>query len=117
MGENVISGREGLENSHGSTASRSERSRSGTALERRDSLLERLPIGVVVARLHEPARVRAFDVAFESGGEMNGRRDGAGSRIYVVSGMHGQSFDFHFLLLAEVTIQNAIVDLVPRFSI
>src|SRR5712692_6903385 len=114
MGENVISWRERLKNGHGGASSGSKCRRAGAALERRDSLFECLAIWVVVARVHEPAGVGSFNVALESGGEMNRRGDGAGGRVYVVAGMHGQSFDFHFrfLLLAEVTDSNVIVDLV-----
>src|SRR5207245_6089621 len=72
-----------------------ERGRGCAAFERADSFFQRLPVWIVVARVHESARVSSFHVAFEGRGKMNGRRDGAGCGIDALAGMHGESFNFH----------------------
>src|SRR5213592_4476376 len=43
------------------------------AAERADSFFQRLPVWIIIARVHESARVSSFRVAFEGRGKMNGR--------------------------------------------
>ena len=71
--EHVIARRERLKNCAGRARARGKRGRAGAALEHADSLLQRLAIRIVVARIHEAARVGAFHVALERGGKVNGR--------------------------------------------
>ncbi len=73
MREHVIARRERLKNCAGRARAGGKCGRAGTALERADSLLQRLAIRIVVARIHESARVGAFHVALERGGKVNGR--------------------------------------------
>src|SRR6266487_5745255 len=95
MCEDMISRRERLKNSHGCPGSGSKGGRAGTAFKRADSLLEGLAIWIVVARIHEPARIGAFDVPLESGREMDRSRNGAGGGIDCVAGVDSQSFYAH----------------------
>ena len=66
-------------------------------------MLKRLPIWIVVARVHEPARVSALDVALERGGQMNRSGHRPGCRIHLVSCVNGYSFDFHLRTLQVQT--------------
>ena len=67
MREDVIAWRQCLKDGHTCSGSRGERCRSRATLQRADSLLERLAVWIVVARVHEPARIRALGVALERG--------------------------------------------------
>ena len=95
MGEDVIARCERLEDCSGRAGSRSERGRSGATFDRANSFFQLLPIWIVVARVHESARVSAFHVAFESGRKMNRGRDGAGRGINPLAGVNGEGFNFH----------------------
>src|SRR6266404_5517730 len=95
MGEDVIARSKCLEQSHCRGCPTPKRSSPCAAFERADSFLERLTIWIVVARVHEPARVGALHVTLESGGEMNRSRNGAGRRIDCVAGVDSQSFYAH----------------------
>ena len=57
-----------LEQSHRRGRPTTKRSSSRAAFKRADSLLQRLTIWIVVARVHEPARVASFDIALERRG-------------------------------------------------
>ena len=97
--EDMISRRKRLKKSHRGSRACAERRGCFAAFDRTDTALQRLAIRIVVARVHEPARVTSFHVALKCGGEMNGRGDGSGRRIDCVSGMHGQGFNFHVDLI------------------
>jgi len=45
--------------------------------ERADSFFQRLPVRIVVARVHESVRVAAIHIAFKRSGKMNRCRHGA----------------------------------------
>src|SRR6266404_8852735 len=95
MGEDVIARSKCLEQSHCRGCPTPKRSSPCAAFERADSFLERLTIWIVVARVHEPARVGALYVTLESRGKMNRNRNCAGGGIDCVPGVHGQSFNAH----------------------
>src|ERR1041385_4484977 len=95
MRENVIARGQCLEQSHRRCRSTPKSSSGRAAFQRADSLLQRLTIWVVVARVHEPARVGALHVALKSGGEMNRSRNCAGGGIDCVAGVDSQSFYTH----------------------
>ena len=69
----MVAWRERLKNCAGRASAGGKRGRAGAALEHADSLLQSLAIRVIVARIHESARVGAFHVALEGGGKVNGR--------------------------------------------
>src|SRR4249919_3701528 len=52
--------------------------------------LERGVIRIVIARVHEPARISAFDIAFEGGGKMDRRGDRTGGRVDRVTRVDGE---------------------------
>src|SRR5215468_11230277 len=95
MRENVIARGQRLQNRHGGGGAGGEGRGRFAAFEDCHTALQRLPIRIVVARVHEPARVRALDVAFERGGKINGGGDCPGCRIYRVPRVNGYGFDFH----------------------
>ena len=94
-GDHVIAGLERQENRRGRGRGRRERGGGRAALESRQALLERLAIGVVVARIEEAARVRAVRVALERRGRMDGLCDRAGAGIDVRAGVDRDRFDPH----------------------
>ncbi len=96
MGENVIARRQRLEDRHGGAASGSKSRRGRSAFQRADTLFKRLAIGIVVARIHEPARISAIDVALERGGKINRRGDRPSRRIDGMACVDRHSFNFHF---------------------
>lgn len=65
MREDVIARRQRLEDRHACSRPGSERGRPCAALQRADSLFECLAVWIVVARIHEPARVGALGVSLE----------------------------------------------------
>src|SRR5439155_9053303 len=71
MGEDMITRRESLKNGHGHAGSRGERSRGGTTFQCTYTLLKGVTVRIVVAGVHESARITSFDVAFECGGKIN----------------------------------------------
>src|SRR4029077_4173670 len=73
------------------------------AFEHAHAAFKRFPIWIVVTRVHESARVRAFDVALKRGGQINGRGHRPGCRIHLVSCVNGYGFDFHLWTLTNVT--------------
>ena len=62
-----------------------------------------LRFGLSFREVHEPARVRALDVALERGGQINWGGHGSGCRIHLVPCVNGYSFDFHLRTLARFT--------------
>ena len=89
MSEDMVSRRESLKQSHRCSRSTAKSSRGFAAFEHADAALKRLTVRIVVTRVHESARVSAFNVALESGGKMNGRRNCPGCRINRVPGVDG----------------------------
>src|SRR5262249_5867983 len=65
--KNVIARRQRLKNGHARSSTGSKSCRRGAAFERADPLFQRLTVWIVVARVHEPARVGSFDISLESG--------------------------------------------------
>ena len=63
------------------------------ALERRQALFKRPPIGIVLAGVAEAQRILAVGAALKGGGEMHGRSDRAGRRVNATAGVNGGSFD------------------------
>ena len=95
VSENVIARGQCLNDPHGGCGSRSESRGRCASFQRSHSLFERPAIGVVVARVHESARVGPFDVALECGGQMDRRGHRACSGINRVTGVHRESLNFH----------------------
>ena len=89
MRKDMVSRRERLKQGHRCRRATPKSRRSLAAFEQADAALERLTIRIVVARVHESARVRAFNVALEGGGKMNGRRNCPRCRINGVPGVDG----------------------------
>ena len=89
MRQDVIARRQRLKDGHGCSGPRAERGRHRPAFERADPALQGLAVGIVVARVHEPARVGAFDVALEGGGKVNWGGDCPGCRVNAVSSVNG----------------------------
>ena len=85
----VIAWRQRLKDGHGCSGPRAERGRNCTAFECADPALQGFPIGIVVARVHETARVRAIDVALERCGKVNWGGDCPGCRVNVMPGVNG----------------------------
>ena len=89
MREDMISWRERLKQGHRGSRP-AAKSRCGlAAFEHADSALQRLAVWIVVARVHESARISAFNVALESGGEINRRSNCSRCRINRVPGVDG----------------------------
>jgi hypothetical protein len=89
MGEDMVSRRESLKQSHRCCGAAAKSRRGLAAFEQADAALQRLAVRIIVARVHESARVSAFNVALESGGKMNGRCNCPGCRINRVPGVNG----------------------------
>src|SRR5262249_58317130 len=85
--DDVVTGLERHENRRGRRRRRRERRRGRAALERRQALLERLAVGVVVARVEVAARIRAIRIALERRGRMDRLGDRAGGGIDVRAGV------------------------------
>ena len=110
MREDMIARGERLKDCGGGAGAGSERGCTHAAFERADSFFQRLSVGIVVARVHESARISPFEVTFERSGEVDRGRDRAGGGIYFVAGVHGKRFNFH-RVSADVTNSEEIVDL------
>src|SRR5262249_50664037 len=74
---------------------RREAQRLPTALQGGQALFQRMPVGIVLARIAEAPRILAIGAAFEGRGKVNGRCYGAGRGVDMAAGMDGASLDFH----------------------
>ena len=86
--QDVVARRKRLKDRHGCSRSGAECRGRGTAFQRAYPALQCLPVGIVVARVHEPARVRSVYVAFERRGQINRGGDCSGRRVNAVPGVN-----------------------------
>ena len=89
MRQHVVAGGERLKDGHGRACAGGERGSGHAALERADAAFQGVAVGIIVARVHETARVRAFDVALECCGKVNWGSNSSGGRINGMSGVNG----------------------------
>ena len=85
----MIARRQRLKDGHCCSGSGGKGGCNCSAFESADPALQGFPIGIVVARVHETARVRAIDVALECCGKVNWGGDCPGCRVNVVPGVNG----------------------------
>lgn len=83
---------EGCKQSHCCRHAATEGRCGDSAFERAHPVLQRFAIRVIVARVHEPARISSFDIALKRGREVNWCRDCAGCGVNLVSGMNRHCF-------------------------
>src|SRR5438132_1445286 len=95
MGKDVISGAQRLKDGRGRACAGGECGGGHAALERADAAFQGVAVGIIVTRVHETARIRPFDVALERGGKINWGSNCSGGRINGMSGVNGESFNFH----------------------
>jgi len=71
------------------------------AFDRAYSAFERLAVRIVIARVHEPARITALDITLECGGQMDRRGDRAGSPESIACPAAQPKFQFSFLFVVD----------------
>ncbi len=94
-GEDMIARFEPLNERRGDRQAGREDQRVFAAVQRGEALLERVAIGIFLARVAVAQRVIARGGALESRGEVNGRSYGPGRGIDAAAGMNRDGLDFH----------------------
>src|SRR5438105_1275438 len=97
MREHMIARRQRMKQGHGGGRPATKSRGRMAAFQGTDSLFEHAAVWIVIARVHEPAGITAFNIAFERGGKIN--RGGHCARRWVdrVTSVYCQGFDFHVI--------------------
>jgi len=89
MRKHMVARRKRLKDRHGRCCSGGECGSGRAALKSADAAFQSVAVGIIVARVHEAARVRAFDVTLERRGKINRGSNCSGGRINGMSGVNG----------------------------
>ena len=94
-GDDVIAGREGVENGGGRRRARGERGGGSTAFQCGEAAFQHVAVGVSRTSVDVAAGVGSVRGALEGGGGVDGRGDGTGERVRLVAGMDDEGFESH----------------------